>query len=329
MCSLWEQAEEARDKAEKEKQRRSMEEYYRRKEENGKLRRELEDNLNLQDIINQEWSTIIREARNSRRHNVFYQGSSKARLGLYQNNLTHIVSPDQVRMIIEQLKRWGSFKDQEYVERVALAEAIVAIYADYHKMPHEEANDRVSATLVNDNEGIVAENEAAQLVWEEEQKKQEDKAERKAKKVKAREKKQQFAEEKENKARPRFTFSENDKKANVEGTKKEKETKLSKEKAEKARLEAEKKKKTEVEEEKKEKEGDKKGKDEEKQKMAEKISSRVKERWAEKKKHQPRRAEALERQKPRLHQPEGPEIPVGEREEAASVEENSETMQAR
>lgn len=328
MDSLWEQAEAARDETEKEKRRRAMEEFYRLKEENATLGNQLEENLTVEIVEKQDWSKIIRDVQNSRRHKVFYQGSSRDHQELYQKNYIHIINPNQEQWIIKQLKRWGSFKDEDYITRVALPEAIVAIYANYHKMPHEEANNRVSATLVNDNEGILEETEAAQLAREKEQKKQEDKAERKANKVKARERKQQLDEEKENKARPRFKFDKEDKQARVEGGKREKEeekrrkeTKLAKDKAEKARLEAEKNKKTEVEKEKKEKEEDKRRKEEEKEKIFnKKISSMMKERLAEEKRQQRSRAETLIEQKP-----DEPEIPVDVTEEDASVGGNSDS----
>ena len=77
MDSLWEQAEAARDETEKEKRRRAMEEFYRLKEENATLGSQLEENLTVEIVEKQDWSKIIRDIQNSRRHQVFYQGSSR------------------------------------------------------------------------------------------------------------------------------------------------------------------------------------------------------------------------------------------------------------
>ena len=99
MSSLWEQAEAARDEAEKEHFRRLMEEHYRYKEENLKLSGELTANLTKPKVEKQDWNTIIREARNSGRHKVFYTGSSKDRQVLVQNNFTHLLSTKQIQWI--------------------------------------------------------------------------------------------------------------------------------------------------------------------------------------------------------------------------------------
>ena len=308
MSSLREQAEAARYEADREKQRRSMEEFYHHKEENTNLGEDFQKNLSFKTISNQDWRTIIRQECESKRHKVFYEGTPAEKRALSQNNHTHILSIQQIKCIVEQLKRWGSYEDQEYLDQVSIPHSIVAIYANYHKMTYEEANERVSATFVNDSEGLEAEGESEAAQLAKEQKRQEEKAERKAKKVKEREKKQQLAEENE---RPKFKFSKADSQSKVEEgkTKKEeekkrKETKLAKEKAEK-------KKKAEVEKEKKEREKDKRRKEEEKEKICnEKISPMV----SPLVKERPRRAETLTEQKSGE-----PEIPVDETEEAASI----------
>ena len=308
MSSLREQAEAARYEADREKQRRSMEEFYHHKEENTNLGEDFQKNLSFKTISNQDWRTIIRQECESKRHKVFYKGTPAEKRALSQNNHTHILSIQQIKCIVEQLKRWGSYEDQEYLDQVSIPHSIVAIYANYHKMTYEEANERVSATFVNDSEGLEAEGESEAAQLAKEQKRQEEKAERKAKKVKEREKKQQLAEENE---RPKFKFSKADSQSKVEEgkTKKEeekkrKETKLAKEKAEK-------KKKAEVEKEKKEREKDKRRKEEEKEKICnEKISPMV----SPLVKERPRRAETLTEQKSGE-----PEIPVDETEEAASI----------
>ena len=165
MSSLREQAEAARYEADREKQRRSMEEFYHHKEENTNLGEDFQKNLSFKTISNQDWRTIIRQECESKRHKVFYEGTPAEKRALSQNNHTHILSIQQIKCIVEQLKRWGSYEDQEYLDQVSIPYSIVAIYANYHKMTYEEANERVSATFVNDSEGLEAEgeSEAAQL----------------------------------------------------------------------------------------------------------------------------------------------------------------------
>ena len=157
--SLWEQEEEAKDQAVKDKLRRSEAEYHRRKEENEKMRRKLEEKLTNETILNQEWSTIISQARYSTRHNIFHHGSARERQGLQGSNFSHILSQYQNLRIIEQLNRWGSYEDQAYVELVLLPQAITILYADNHNLTPEEANQRLLATGYNDNEGKTAESD--------------------------------------------------------------------------------------------------------------------------------------------------------------------------
>ena len=157
--SLWEQEEEAKDQAVKEKIRRSDAEYHSRKEENEKMRRKLEEKLTNETILNQEWSTIISQACSSTRHNIFHHGSARERQGLQGSNFSHILSQYQNLRIIEQLNRWGSYEDQAYVELVLLPQAITILYADNHNITPEEANQRLLATGFNDNEGTTAESD--------------------------------------------------------------------------------------------------------------------------------------------------------------------------
>ena len=197
MSSLREQAEAARYEADREKQRRSMEEFYHHKEENTNLGEDFQKNLSFKTISNQDWRTIIRQECESKRHKVFYEGTPAEKRALSQNNHTHILSIQQIKCIVEQLKRWGSYEDQEYLDQVSIPHSIVAIYANYHKMTYEEANERVSATFVNDSEGLEAEGEseaeedATKLAREETKRKKKDGA-RKKKQTKAEEKEKQL-----------------------------------------------------------------------------------------------------------------------------------------
>ena len=157
--SLWKQEEDAKDQAVKEKHERSTAEYDRRKEENEMMRIKLEKKLTKENIVNQQWSTIISQARYSTRHDIFHHGSAIEYQGLHRNNFSHILSQSQNLRIIEQLNRWGSNEDQDYVERVLLPQAIVILYANHHQITIEAANMRLLATGFNDNEGPAAESD--------------------------------------------------------------------------------------------------------------------------------------------------------------------------
>ena len=154
MGSLWKEAEEARDQVEKEKHRRSTGEFYRRREENERMRRELEDKLTQNMIVNQQWSTIFAKARLSRRAQDFHSGLAAVRHWWYQRSYSNILAEHQVQWIIEELKkRWSSEEDQDYINHVLLPEAIVTIYANYHNIPRGEANERLLTTTgENDSE---------------------------------------------------------------------------------------------------------------------------------------------------------------------------------
>ena len=157
--SLWKQREEAKVQALKEKDERSDAEYDRRKEENEMMRRKLEEKLTKENIENQQWISIIGQASSSRRHDIFHHGSASEYQGLHRNNYAHILTQSQNLWIIEQLNRWGSNVDQDYVERVLLPQAIVILYANHHRLTPEAANNRLLATGYNDNEGTAAESD--------------------------------------------------------------------------------------------------------------------------------------------------------------------------
>ena len=154
MGSLWKEAEEARDQVEKEKQIRSTGEYHRRREENERMRKELEDKLTQEHIVNQQWNSIFARARLSRRSQDFHSGLAAVRHWWYQRNFSNILAEHQVQWIIEELKkRWRSEEDQDYIYHVLLPQAILIIYANYHKMTLEEATERLMKTTgENDSE---------------------------------------------------------------------------------------------------------------------------------------------------------------------------------
>ena len=154
MGSLWKEAEEARDQVEKEKQIRSTGEYHRRREENERMRKELEDKLTQEHIVNQQWNTIFAQARLSRRSQDFHSGLAAVRHWWYQRNFSNILAEHQVQWIIEELKkRWSSEEDQDYINHVLLPEAILNIYENYHNIPLKEATERLMTTTgENDSE---------------------------------------------------------------------------------------------------------------------------------------------------------------------------------
>ena len=147
MGSLWKEAEEARNQAAKEKHERSMGEYHRRRDENERMRKELEDKLTQEHIVNQQWNSIFAQARLSRRSQDFHSGLAAVRHWWYQRNFSNILAEHQVQWIIEELKkRWRSEEDQDYIYHVLLPQAILIIYANYHNIPLEEATERLMKT---------------------------------------------------------------------------------------------------------------------------------------------------------------------------------------
>ena len=146
--SLRHKAQVAKYQAIEEKDRKSREENNRRREKNEQMRRSFEDNLTREyivQILNKNSNFLNYVASCSRRHQQYHHGTSSERQGLYNNNFGHIISSLQTTEIIEELKtRWSL--DEDYVERVLLPEVILAIYADYHQMSREEANQQLMTT---------------------------------------------------------------------------------------------------------------------------------------------------------------------------------------
>ena len=145
--SLWKKAEDERDQAEQEKLERSKGEYRRCRKETETMRREFEDRLTRDNIVDQQWDTIFAQARLSQRAQDFHRGLAAVRHWWYQRNFSHILAEHQVQWIIEELKkRWSLEEDQDYIYHVLLPQAILIIYAAFHNIPLEEANKRLMTT---------------------------------------------------------------------------------------------------------------------------------------------------------------------------------------
>ena len=317
----------AQTEAETEQMRRFKEDLKRNAEINKKMAAQLEKNLKTEDIteVIQNEGFLDEVEKTSTRHQDFHSNSSKKKEKLQYRNFLHMLTTKQTADIRSHLKKRFKSHSDDYVDGVLMGETILRLYCRVHNLSREAAEEKLLNTGMDVD--MDSEEEAAKLAREERQRKKKEEERKKVFKVFKEEEmknKQKKTEEKEKQPKAeekrvfKFKLENTQKKKTVEEERGKRDKMVSKkqkantvkstiedrraeeerrQKVEKGRLEDEKKKKAEVEEEKKEKEEDKRRREEEKEKMAEKISSMVKERWAEEKRRPRRRTETLEEER--------------------------------